>query len=171
MTVLSTLKVMEVQDDHELPGFFVGIDFKVAVPNVVQKQWMVSRIISGVEKAASIARRYNFRRKTLNVLVKRSRQGIPIHLGAGRPRVLDVLSHENIETNIGDQTCASVDDLRAEIKSEFVSTFERRYPARFAELADQQNEVKMARRSLQRYISRLHPGVFADAIGGQNIAL
>ena len=157
--------VIDVHDQDELPGYFLGIDFRNVIPSVAQKQWMVDRIRSGVEKAAGMARRYHIKRKLLNVLAKRSRQGIPIRVAAGRPRVLDTLSHEAIASNIIDLTCTSIDDLRVEIKSEYKSTFERRHPVMFAELAGQEDAVKIARRTLKRYISRLHPGVFPDVVG------
>ena len=163
--------VIDVHDQDELPGYFLGIDFRNVIPSVAQKQWMVDRIRSGVEKAAGIARRYHIKRKLLNVLAKRSRQGIPIRVAAGRPRVLDTLSHEAIASNIIDLTCTSIDDLRVEIKSEYKSTFERRHPVMFAELAGQEDAVKIARRTLKRYISRLHPGVFPDVVGAQNLEL
>ena len=157
--------LIDAHDQDELPGYFLGIDFRNVIPSVAQKQWMVDRIRSGVEKASGIARRYHIKRKFLNVLAKRSRQGIPIREGAGRPRVLDAMSHEAIATNIIDLICTSTDDLRVEIKSEYKLSFERRHPVLFAELAGQGGAVIIARRTLKRYISRLHPSVFPDAVG------
>ena len=114
--IFSMADLIDAHDQDELPGYFLGIDFRNVIPSVAQKQWMVDRIRSGVEKASGIARRYHIKRKFLNVLAKRSRQGIPIREGAGRPRVLDAMSHEAIATNIIDLTCTSTDDLRVEIK-------------------------------------------------------
>jgi hypothetical protein len=151
---------MDDQNQDELPGYYVGIDFRVVVPNLEQKQWLVSRIIYGVEKAGSIARRYHFKRKVLNLIAKRYRQGIPVHLRAGRPRILDAQSYDSIASNIVDLTCTSVDDLRADIKTEYRASLERRYPNLFADIAGEENALKISRRSLKRYVSRLHPGVF-----------
>ena len=81
---------MEDMNQDELPGFYVGIDFREIAPNLEQKQWMANKIINGVEKAASIARRYHFKRKVLNLVAKRHWQGILIHLKAGRPRIVDI---------------------------------------------------------------------------------
>ena len=152
---------MEDQNQDELPGYYVGIDFREVAPNLEQKQWMANRIINGVEKAASIARRYHFKRKFLNLVAKRHRQGIPVHLKAGRPRILDVQSHETIASNIIDLTCTSVDDLKADIKTEYRASFERRHPNLLAEIPDQEIAVKITRRTLKRYITRLHPGIFS----------
>lgn len=77
---------MEIQNQDELPWNNAGIGLRLVVPNVEQKQWMVDRI-EAVGKAWGIARRYHSNRKVLNVSAKRSRQGIPIHLSACRPRV------------------------------------------------------------------------------------
>ena len=153
---------MEDQNQDELPGYHAGIDFREVAPNLEQKQWMVNRIISGVEKASSIARRYHFNRKVLNLIAKRTRHGIPIRLGAGRPRVLDVQSHETIASNIVDLTCTSIDDLKADIKTGYKSTFERRHPEQFVDLVAEDAVVEVSRRTLKRYVTRLHPGVFPD---------
>jgi hypothetical protein len=42
-----------------------------------------------------------------------------VQFGSGRPRVLDLISHRAIENYISDLTCSNVDDLRAQIKSEY----------------------------------------------------
>ena len=84
-------------------------------------------MITGVEKAASIARRFHFKRKVLNLIAKRHRQGIPVHLGSGRPRIMDVQSHDTIASNIADLTCSSVDDLKVDIKTEYKATLKRHY--------------------------------------------
>jgi hypothetical protein len=151
---------MEDQNQDELPGYYVGIDFRNVVPNLEQKQWMVNRILNGVEKAASIARRYHYKRKVLNLMAKRHRQGIPVHVGAGRPRIIDVRSHETIASNIAELSCTSVDDLKADIKTEYRATFQRRHPNLFAEIAEEEDALKISRWSMKRYVARLHPGVF-----------
>ena len=132
---------MEDQNQDELPGYHAGIDFREVAPNLEQKQWMVNRIIIGVEKASSIARRYHFKRKVLNLIAKRTRHGIPIRLGAGRPRVLDV-------ENIVDLTYTSIDDLKADIKTEYKSTFERRHQEQFVDLVTEDAVVEVSRRTL-----------------------
>jgi hypothetical protein len=153
----------------QLPGFYDGIDFRLVAPNLEQKQWMVMRISSGVEKACDIAKRYHFNRKHLNILAKRRRQGKPVHFGSGRPRVLDLVSHRAIESNISDLTCSNVDDLRAQIKSEYFESLIRRYPQRFQDNAGDEIPIIMARRTHKRYIARLHPGVFPAAPMGPNL--
>lgn len=160
---------MEVNNEDELPGYFVGIDFRQVLPSLEQKKWMVNRISNGLGKASEIAKRYNIKRKHLNVLVKRNRQGIPVHFAAGRPRVLDIESHDTIDENIGNQMCLCIEDLKTQIKSEYQLSFTRRYPPLLDHVAEVENDVSVGKRTLRRYVTRLHPGVFPQGLLAPNL--
>ena len=77
-----------------------GLNFRA----VCQKKWITSRVLNNIESAADIAKRYNIRRKYINILVQRMRKRSYLRNLPGRPRVLDAESQQKIETSIVDMT-------------------------------------------------------------------
>ena len=83
----------------------LGCNFKIAKPTLEQKCWMVQLVISKLETVASLAKRCSFSRKYLHKMVVRHLKGLPLRLKRGRPRVLDVISHEIIGASIQNNAC------------------------------------------------------------------
>jgi transposase len=155
--------LMNQEVENEIPHAANGIDFSLVHPSLDQKLWMIDRVTTGAEKVGKIAKRYNFNAKHLQMLVARKRQGKTINARSGRPRVLDEQSHSAITVAIENSTCSSIDTLKFHIKDEFQATFTRQYPLKAELLLQEEREVHISRRSIKRYISRLHPGAFRDA--------
>jgi transposase len=154
---------MNQQDESEIPHAANGIDFGLVHPTLEQKLWMIDRVTTGAEKIGKIAKRYNFNAKHLQTLVARKRQGKTINAGSGRPRILDKQSHSAITVAIENSTCSSIDTLKFYIEDEFQATFTRQYPLKAEQLLLEEKEVHISRRSIKRYILRLHPGAFQVA--------
>ena len=137
------------------------IEFSGGLPTLQQKKWITSRVLNKIESAAAIAKRYNIRRKYINILVQRMKKRSYLRNLPGRPRVIDAESHQKIETFIVDMTCENLDNLTSAIKEEFLATRLRLGKDDVAEDdVDAVDPVKISRRSLKRYVTRFHPGVF-----------
>lgn len=140
----------------------LGCNFKIAKPTLEQKCWMVQLVISKVETVASLAKRCSFSRKNLHKMVVRHLKGLPLRLKSGRPRVLDVISHEIIGASIQNNACSDRAVLNQSISDEYTATRIRRCPPTVEEIANDGRDVKVPRRSLKRYARRLHPELFLN---------
>ena len=137
------------------------IEFSGGLPTLQQKKWITSTVLNKIESAADIAKRYNIQRKYINILVQRMRKRSYLRKLPGRPRVLDAESQQKIETSIVDMTCENDDHLTSAIKEEFVATRLRLGKVDAVDdNTDVVDPVKISRRSLKRYLTRFHPGVF-----------
>ena len=145
-----------VDESVSVPEF----DFRLVQPTLEQKCWMSNRVIDQVETASSMAKRFHFKRVHLNILVQRMRKNKNLYLKGGRPRLLDNISHETIRTSINNFDCNSTDQLEESIKHEFRCTLARKYTPVVVEDVETIEDVNLSRRSVKRYIMRLHPGVF-----------
>lgn len=153
---------------HQFYDPLAGFDFRLVKPSLEQKEWMVCLVIEKVETAATIARMYNFNRKSLHKMVRRKLRGIPVRFKKGRPRVLDGESHDKVNTSIADNTCGDITCLKQSIRTEFVATRSRRFADVVREVEGEEDLTKISRRSLKRYVQRLHPGVFSPAVDIQH---
>ena len=144
------------------PDPLLGCNFGVAKPTLEQKCWMVQLVISKLETVASLAKRCSFSRKNLHKMVVRHVKGLPLRLKSGRPRVLDVISHEIIEASIQNNACSDIEVLNQSINDEYTATRIRRCHPTVEEIAIDGRDVKVPRRSLKRYARRLHPELFLD---------
>ena len=151
---------MNQTDENEVPQWENGIDFSVVHPTLEQKQLMIDRVTNGVGKIGTLAERYNFSAKHLQILVARKRHGKIINVRGRRPRVLDEQSHSAISIAIENLLCSSSDTLKIYIKDEFQATLTRQFPLKSKLLIHENMKTHISRRSIKRYILRFHPGGF-----------
>ena len=135
-------------------------NFSEIRPTIEQKTWMAGLIISKVETSSSLAKKCRYSRKRLNAIVGLIRRGKTIHSLSGRPRVLDEESLKNCSEEIVGHSEMSKNELVRHINDEYHETFSRRYPIRYNEILEQEEDLILSRRSLKRYILKLHPDVF-----------
>ena len=144
-------------DDHEAHNPVSGFDFSVVKPTVEQKNWMIDSIIQKNETAASCARKYRINRKSLHKLVRRRLKGIPVRSKTGRPRVLDEISIDSIDSQIRENSSTKVDLLRGSIQEEFINSHNRRHPNSSNGIESEADSVKISRRSLKRNLHSFQP--------------
>ena len=135
-------------------------NFSEIRPTLEQKTWMAGLIISKVETSSSLAKKYRYSRKRLNTIVTRIREGKTLHSHGGRPRVLDEESYKNCSDEIFGDSEMTKKELAEHINDEYHATFSRRYPVRYNEILEHEEDLQLSRRSLKRYILKLHPHVF-----------
>ena len=136
-------------------------NFSEIRPTLEQKTWMAGLIISKVETSSSLAKKYHYSRKRLNTIVSQIREGKILHSHGGRPRVLDEESYKNCRDEIFGDSEITQEILAEHIHDEYHATFHRRYPRRYNEILEHEEDLQLSRRSLKRYILKLHPHVFS----------
>ena len=152
---------MNGPDLIELQNPLLGCDFRLVKATLEQKLWMVEKMIQKLETAGSIAKKYHISRKQVHKMLRRRLKGIPVRLKGGRPRVLDPDSHVAIGALIDNNSCCNIDHLKGAIRTEYKASHSRRYPVIVEEDNVDEDAVKVPLRSLKRYVTRLHPGVFS----------
>ena len=136
-------------------------NFSEIRPTLEQKTWMAGLIMSKVETSSSLAKKYHYSRKRLNTIVSQIREGKVLHSHGGRPRVLDEESYKNCRDEIFGDSEITQEILAEHIHDEYHATFHRRYPRRYNEILEHEEDLQLSRRSLKRYILKLHPHVFS----------
>ena len=139
-----------------------NLNFSKNPPTFDQKRWMAGLIISKTETAASVAKKYHYKRNYLDTIVRRMKISNKMQDGVGRPRALDEDSLKNCSNNIANNSNMSRDELASHIKAEFQVTFSKRYPMKLHDILAAEESICISRRSLKRYILKLHPQNFPE---------
>ena len=135
-------------------------NFSEIRPTLEQKTWMSGLMMSKVETSSSLAKKCHCSWKRLNAIVSQIREGKVLHSHGGRPRVVDEESFKNCSDEIFGDSEITRKILAEHINDEYHATFNRRYPHRYNQILEHEEDLQLSRRSLKRYILKLHPHVF-----------
>lgn len=151
---------MDDLDEFLLYNPVDGFDFRVVKPTLEQKTWLVNQVLQKVESASALSKKYHIKRKHLNGMVRQVSKGHSLHLSRGRPLALDEHSHSSIIESISSRACCTLESLKQSINSGFQETLTRNNPELFVELLDDEADLELSQRSMNRYILKFHPGEF-----------
>ena len=152
---------MDDVDESLLLNPVAGFDFRVVKPTLEQKMWLVNQVLRKVESASALSKKYHIKRKQLNGMVRQVSKGHSLHLSRGRPRALDQNSQSSIIESIGSHACCTLESLKESINTGFQETLTRNNPELFIELLDEEADLELSQRSINRYLLKLHPGEFS----------
>ena len=155
---------MDVADVSSGAVNVVNLNFSENPPTVDQKRWMAGLIISKTETAASLAKKYHYKRNYLDTIVRRMKIRNKMEDGAGRPRALDEDSVKNCLNSIANNPNMSRDGLISQIKAEYLVSYSKRHPMKLPDILAPEESICMSRRSLKRYILKLHPENFPENV-------
>ena len=142
----------------------LNLNFSENPPTADQKRWMAGLIISKTETAGSLAKKYHYKRKYLDTIVRRLKIRNKMEDGAGRPRALDEDSVKNCLNSMANNPNMSRDGLISQIKAEYLVSFSKRHPMKSYDILASEESICMSRRSIKRYILMLHPENFPENI-------
>ena len=136
-----------------LPDF----DFSENKPTLEQQTWMAGLIISKVETAKSLSKKYGYCRKRLNKIVDTIRRGKALRCVPGRPGIIDEESFKLCSDEVPGDSATTREELTAQLIDAYHATLKRKHPDKYNNISEHDEVPQMSRRSIQRYIKKLNP--------------